>query len=87
MREYTLRIAGTGVVVWSYHANIACRYASDLAVIVKWVVEVEEVEKEEREDREIYNVQLEDLTDTDDELCLICFVLLNDVIYCLCKAQ
>ena len=73
--------------MWSYHANIARRYASDLAVIVKQVVEGGEVEKKEREDREIYNVELDDLTGSDDELWLICFVLLNDVIYCLCKAH
>ena len=28
MDEYTVRIVGTGVVVWSYHANVACRYVS-----------------------------------------------------------
>ena len=28
MDEYTVRIIGTGVVVWSYHANVACRYVS-----------------------------------------------------------
>ena len=34
---------------------------------------------------EIDNVELDDLTDSDDELWLICFVLLNDVIYCRSK--
>ena len=48
---------------------------------------VEEEEEEEREDREIDNVELDDLIDSDDELRLICFVLLNDVIYVLSKAQ
>ena len=38
---------------------------------------MEEVEKEVREDREIDNVELDDLTDSDDELWLICFVRLN----------
>ena len=28
--EYTLWIVGTGIVVWSYHANIARRYASEV---------------------------------------------------------
>ena len=45
------------------------------------------MEKEEREDREIDNVELDDLTHSDDELLLICFVLHDDVIYCLSKAQ
>ena len=45
------------------------------------------MEKKEREDREIYNVELDDLTGSDVELWLICFVLLNDVIHCLCKAH
>ena len=48
---------------------------------------VEEEDGEERHDGEIDNVELDDLTDSDDELWLICFVLLNDVIYCLSEAQ
>ena len=38
-------------------------------------------ENRERVDREIDNIELDDLSDSDDELWLICFVLLNDVIY------
>ena len=30
MGEYTLMIVGTGVISWSYHANLARRYASHL---------------------------------------------------------
>ena len=45
------------------------------------------MEKEEGEVRETDNVELGDLTDSDDELWFICFGLLNDVIYCLNKAQ
>ena len=45
------------------------------------------MEKEERDDGEIDNIELDDLTDSDDEWWLIYFVLLNDVIYCLSKAQ
>ena len=32
MDEYTVRIVGTGVVVWSSYANLACRYASPRVV-------------------------------------------------------
>ena len=64
MDEYTVRIVGTGVVVWSYYANVACRYVSV---------------RRERETME--KCELDDLSDSDDELWLICFVLLNDVIY------
>ena len=38
-------------------------------------------ENGERDDREMDNIELDDLSDSDDELWLICFVLLNDVIY------
>ena len=38
-------------------------------------------ENGERDDREMDNIDLDDLSDSDDELWLICFVLLNDVIY------
>ena len=64
MDEYTVRIVGTGVVVWSYHANVACRYVS-----VRRGSETTE------------KCELDDLSDSDDELWLICFVLLNDMIY------
>ena len=50
------------------------------------IVEQEE-EQEEREGREIDNVDLDYLIDSDDELKLICFVLLNDMICVLSKAQ
>ena len=56
-------------------------------MIVKWVVEEEEVGKEERQFQQIDNVELDDLTDSDDELWLIYFELLSDVIYCLSNAQ
>ena len=46
------------------------------------IVEEDEAEKEERDDGEMDNIELDDLSDSDDELWLICFVLLNDVIYC-----
>ena len=39
------------------------------------------MEKKEREDRDIDTVELVHLTDSDDELWHICFVLLNDVIH------
>ena len=51
------------------------------------IVEEEEAEKEERDDGDMDNIELDDLSDSDDELWLICFVLLNDVMYCLSKAQ
>ena len=51
------------------------------------MVEEEAAEKEERDDGEMGNIELDDLSNSDDELWLICFVLLNDVIYCLSKAQ
>ena len=47
------------------------------------VLEEEEAEKAERDDGEMDNIELDDLSDSDDELWLICFVLLNDLI----KAQ
>ena len=43
------------------------------------IVEEEESEREERDDGEMDNIELDDLSDSDDELWLICFVLLNDV--------
>ena len=82
MVEYTLRIVGSSVVVWSYHANIARRYATHL-----WSWRAEEEEEKERDDGEIDNIEFDDLTDSDDDLWLICFVLLNDVIHCISKAQ
>ena len=46
------------------------------------------VEKEERDGGDnIDNIELDDLTDSADEWWLICFVLLNDVIYSLSKGQ
>ena len=50
------------------------------------IVKEEEAEKQDRDDGEMDNIELDDLSDSDDELWLICFVLLNDVIYCLSKA-
>ena len=64
MDEYTVRIVVTGVFVWSYHANVACRYVSV-----------------RRGNETMEKCGLDDLSDSDDELWLICFVLLNDVIY------
>ena len=64
MDEYTVRIVGTGVVVWSYHANVACLYVSV-----------------RRGSETMEKCELDDLSDSDDELWLICFVILNVVIY------
>ena len=52
------------------------------------IVEDVEVEKEERYDGKMDNIELDVLSDCDDELWLICFVLLNDVMcHCLSKTQ
>ena len=67
MDEYTVRIVGTCVVVWSYHANVACR---DVSV--------------RRGSATMEKCELDDLSDSDDELWLICFVLLSDIhVFCI----
>ena len=73
--------------MWSCGPIMPTSLVNMLVTCDREIVEEEEAEKGERYDGEMDNIELDDLSDSDDELLLICFVLLNDVIYCLSKTH
>ena len=69
--------------MWSFGPIMPTSFVDMLVTCDREIVEEEEAEKEERDGGEMDNIELDDLSDNNDELWLICFVRINDVIYCL----